>query len=487
MTVVFPAMPPLPSISPLLRTLALSDDEQRLVAALQQKMSLDRSTLLLRDAYYNGEQILTDLGIAIPPELQGLHTVVGWPRLAVDALHERMDVEGFRLSSSDDADTSLWGIWQANNLDEESPLAHLDALIFGRAYVLVGTGDDADLPLITVESPLNMAGTWDARRRRVSAALQTYSTDDGGEAALYLPDETITLRQAENANRWDVVERDRHRLGFIPVLRMANRQRAHDRSGWSEITTEIMSLTDAACRTLLGLEVAREFYGAPQRYILGVAEEAFQDTAGNPVDKWQTYLGRVLALERDEDGNVPEVGQFTPYNPAVYREIVNLYAEQMSPLTALPPSYLGQVTDNPASADAIRMSTDRLIKRVRRRETTYSGTWEAAVRLAARFRGQAIAPDTVIETIWANPEIPTPAATTDAVAKQIEAGYLPATSDVAGELLGYSPVQRRRIDAERQRAQGEQALSALLGQAQGATQQNQQVVTGADTGQPASG
>ena len=63
----------------------------------------------------------TDLGISIPPELRGLHTVMGWPRLAVDALHERMDVEGFRLSSADDADEGLWEVWQGNNLDEESP------------------------------------------------------------------------------------------------------------------------------------------------------------------------------------------------------------------------------------------------------------------------------------------------------------------------------------------------------------------------------
>src|SRR2546430_15415250 len=50
-------------------------------------------------------------------------------------------------------------------------------------------------------------------------------------------------------------------------------------------TTEIYTLSlhdalpisDAGCRTLLGLEVAREFYSAPQRYILGASEEAFQD------------------------------------------------------------------------------------------------------------------------------------------------------------------------------------------------------------------
>ncbi|MBQ1167342.1 hypothetical protein KBZ21_56010, partial [Streptomyces sp. A73] len=42
-----------------------------------------------------------------------------------------------------------------------------------------------------------------------------------------------------------------------------------------------------------------EFYGAPQRYILGASESAFQDAEGNTKSAWETYIGRVLALERD--------------------------------------------------------------------------------------------------------------------------------------------------------------------------------------------
>ena len=41
-------------------------------------------------------------------------------------------------------------------------------MVFGRSYVLVGTGDDPDMPLVTIESPLNLAGLWDARKRRLS-------------------------------------------------------------------------------------------------------------------------------------------------------------------------------------------------------------------------------------------------------------------------------------------------------------------------------
>ncbi|MBQ1164456.1 phage capsid protein, partial [Streptomyces sp. A73] len=76
---------------------------------------------------------------------------------------------------------------------------------------------------------------------------------------------------------WVVIDRDVHNLGVVPVIRMANRQRTADRVGKSEISPEVMSITDAACRRLMGMEVASEFYGAPQRYILGASESAFQD------------------------------------------------------------------------------------------------------------------------------------------------------------------------------------------------------------------
>src|SRR5690606_37117023 len=80
-----------------------------------------------------------------------------------------------------------------------------------------------------------------------------------------------------------VVERDDHGVGLVPVVQFANRQRVSDRAGRSEITPAVMSITDAACRTLLGMEVSREFFAAPQRYILGASEGAFEDQEGNLV------------------------------------------------------------------------------------------------------------------------------------------------------------------------------------------------------------
>jgi hypothetical protein len=56
--------------------------------------------------------------------------------------------------------------------------------------------------------------------------------------------------------------------------------------GRSEITKPIRYYTDAAARTLLGLEVNREFYNAPQRIGLNVDEDVRGRVrrAGEPVD-----------------------------------------------------------------------------------------------------------------------------------------------------------------------------------------------------------
>ncbi|MBQ1163615.1 phage capsid protein, partial [Streptomyces sp. A73] len=85
--------------------------------------------------------------------------------------------------------------------------------------------------------------------------------------------------------------------------------------------------------------------GAPQRYILGASESAFLDAEGNTKSAWETYIGRVLALERDEDGPVPTVGQFTAHDPQTNTKIIDLYARIMATQLGLPPHYLGYTTD----------------------------------------------------------------------------------------------------------------------------------------------
>lgn len=452
---------------PTLPLLGLSDDELQLMTHLRSDLLNQRFKLDLLDAYFNGEQLVRDLGISIPPQLKGLHTVIGWPRIGVEALEQRLDLEAFRWADGSDS-SDLEEIAEANDLYDESSLAHLDALTYGREYVTVGSGDlDGSPPLITYESPLDMTLFWDARLRLATSALRESQDQYGFGLApedrlvtLYLPGETIHAVEVNGG--WEVIDRDPHGLGMVPVLRMANRQRTADRIGKSEITPEVMSITDAACRRLVGIEVQAEFFGAPARYILGASESAFQDAEGNAKSAWETYIGRVLALERDEDGAVPEVGQFTAHDPSGQTKIIDLYARIMATQLGLPPHMLGYTSDNPASADAIRSSEAMLVKKAERRIRRFGATHRDAIRLALWVRdGEPPDKSRRIEAVWRNPATPTLAAQTDAAVKMVQAGLLPQDSDVALEMAGLTEDQRQRVAAERRRAQGGALLDRL--------------------------
>ncbi|MFE1321600.1 phage portal protein [Kitasatospora phosalacinea] len=463
--------------APALPSTFLSDDELAMIGEMRADLLTSRYQLELRDAYFNGEQLVRDLGISIPPQLKGLHTVIGWPRIGVEALEHRLDLEAFRWADGGDA-SDLREIADANDLFDECSLAHTDALVYGREYVTVGSGDcgSSDCPpLITYESPLDMTVLWDARTRTVLAALRESQGSRLGYdlgpsdrlVTLMLPDSTIHAAPSSSGGL-EIVERDDHGMGMVPVLRMANRQRTADRVGRSEITPEVMSVTDAACRRLMGIEVAAEFFGAPQRYILGASESAFQDAEGNAKSAWETYIGRVLALERDEDGNTPEVGQFAAHDPSNQTKIVDLYARIMSSQLSVPPHMLGYTSDNPASADAIRSAQDSLVKKAERRIRRFSATHRDTMRLALWVRdGQPPDKARRIECVWRNPATPTLASQTDAAVKMVTAGLIPAESDVALEMAGLTEDQRRRVEADRKRAAGYQDMASILQRAGG--------------------
>jgi hypothetical protein len=472
------------AIYPTLPSLNLTDEEAGTASWLAQRLFAVRPHLELRGYYYDGMQKMQDLGISIPPQLSKLRTVVGWPGIGIDALVNGTIVEGFRYPGQTEVDDELMSIWQANRLDSEAPLAHLDAFQYGRAYAIVGAADDDSLtgePLITYESPLNMIATYDARLRRVTAALMLYTdtsfTSDtyGHEvAALYLPGKTIHMARQSNATSekgraWEItsdpLNHQAHLGGRVPVVRLANRQRLSNRDGVSEIRESWMNTTDSACRTLLGMEVGREFHIAPRRYALGVTESAFVDAAGNPKTAWETYLNKVWMLEADEDGNTPTVGQFPGADPAGYVKILTTYADIMAGEMGVPMSMLGQHSDgNPASADAIRAGYEELTSRAKMKQNGLGDDHEDVMQLALMVKhGADKLPENAhrLETDWRPAEPETPAGTTDAITKQIAAGAIPARSDVTLKRLGYSAVERQQLMADWKTADGRASLAAI--------------------------
>lgn len=446
--------------------MTLSLNEIALIDRLVKKLESHEPKNLILERYYDGKQALKDLNISIPPQLRSVEEVVGWPGTAVQVIEERLDFEGYL-----GADTlGLDEIYRANDLDVESSLGHIDSLIYGTGFIVVGKGDEGEPdPLITIESPRRMTGIYDLRLRRLSSALGL-ERDSGGRptaGTLYLPD--VTIRLEWDAGQPVEVDRDEHNLGRVPVVALPNNPRSTDPYGRSEITRAVRSYTDAAMRTLLGAEVAREFYSAPQRYILGADEDLFEDADGNALNPWTVYQGRILGVPRNQDGEMPQVGQFAGNDTRPYFEQLRSYAQMLAAEAAIPASYLGFQTDNPASADAIRQMEARLVKRAERRQKQFGRGWMEVARLALLVRDGAIPAELAdVRPVWRDASTPTRAAAADEAVKLIGAGVLLPDSEVTYNRIGLSSSDKDTLRAEKETSAARDLIDALVRPAQNA-------------------
>jgi len=413
------------------------------------------------NSYYEGTQelsymhpkLLLEVGDRLRP------VVINWPRLVADSVEERLDAEGFRLPDADEADEDLWRVWQANDLDEWSQQGHLDAMVMRRAFAVVGTNErDAATPLVTVESPLQMFAEVDPRTRKLAAAVKRWSDRwpgrDAGQfadnAMLYLPNARIWY-QRTNSSGWKVIERDDHMLGELPIVPLVNRQRLLIPMGVSELA-DVIPLSDAACKIATDMMVSAEFHAMPRRYALGFDEDDFTDEAGNPLSTWEAIAGRVWRTEKSPKEDGVAVGQFPEADLRNFHETLNQLARVVASLSGLPPHSLGFTTDNPASADAIRSSEARLVKRAERKQRGFGGSWERVGRLINRFQvGEWDPRYQQLEMLWRDAATPTIAQKADAVVKLHADGILP--TEAAWEDMGYSATRRARLkemlDAER--------------------------------------
>lgn len=417
------------------------------------------------DGYYEGKQTLSYMAPELMRELNQRmrQLVINWPRLVVDALEERLDVEGFRFSDDAEADSELWGIWQANDLDEESQLGHIDALALCRSFVIVGANEDDEAnPLITVESPLEVYAERDPRTREVVAAVKRWDEDLPDHepihhATLYQPG--LTTWYIKKNGNWipdpDIAP-DQTDLDVPPVVPLVNRARVRDRGGVSELA-DVISVSDALCKIATDMMVSAEYHAIPRRWAAGLTEEDFVAPDGSKTSTLTARIGGLWLSENPET----KFGQFQEAQLDNFHKTIDTLARVVSGLTGLPPHFLGYVGGEPISADAIRASEARLVKRAERRQRSFGGSWERVMRLAMQIRDGAVPANAArLETIWRDASTPTLAQTTDAVTKLHAENLLP--DEAAWEMMGFSQTQIARL-IDMQQRQTDRSLGAQFG------------------------
>ncbi|KZM68840.1 phage portal protein [Nocardia terpenica] len=415
------------------------------------KFEEQQSKLKENKAYYESERRPTAIGIATPPNMRDLLANIGYPRLYVNALADRLELEGFQLAGQDEADEQLWDWWQANFLDVEATLGHVDALVHGRAYITVAAPDENDpgvdpnTPIIRVEPPTALHAVIDPRTRQVSQAIRATYDAEGNEviaSTLYLPERTVAW--VKEQGQWKVLSTINHGMEMVPVIPLTNRNRLSDLNGTSEITPELRSVTDAAARLMMNLQATAELMAVPQRLLFGVKAEDLGVEGDNPNAVMEAYLARIIAFEDHE----AKAQQFQAAELRNFTEGLQELAKQAAAYTGLPPQYLSSSSDNPASAEAIKASESRLVKNAERKSKIFGGAWEQAMRVAYKVMnpGSDIPPEYYrMETVWRDPSTPTYAAKADAAAKLYNAGNGVIPKEQARIDMGYSIEQRLKM------------------------------------------
>ncbi|TWS20785.1 phage portal protein [Tsukamurella asaccharolytica] len=462
---------------PLTAVDELSDAENTTLGKLRAQLERVRPANEGKYKLYEGKHKARNLDIAVPPHLAELDVFVGVPGTVVDVLAERIEWDNWISTAPKGELYGLDEIYRDNALDVEQSRETVDALICGTGFVAVGSGnEDADEPpvLITAESPMEATTLWDPRRRVQSSGLvQRHDPDCPTTVTaetLYLENSTITMTRRDDGTL--EVERDDHHLGIVPLVPFPNRERPSDIRGRSEITGPVRYLTEAIGRTLLGMEINREFYTAPQRYGLGVDPEQFgikEDSPRGEVlrKQWQVAMSRMNFIPGPENPGdpMPQVGQFSPAPPTPYIDQVKHYMQHVSAEGAIPWNYLGFQTDNPPSADAVRVMESRLIKRALLRQRMWTRAWRQVALLALLHKDphfdRALAAQ--ISPNWLDPTTPTPAAQADATTKLVQSEILPKDSKVTYRRLGLSEAEQTELEAEKRTSTSSTIIDKLLG------------------------
>ncbi|MBM4592064.1 phage portal protein [Rhodococcus hoagii] len=426
--------------------------------ALIQAFESSQSALTENAGYYESVRRPTAIGISTPPQMQELLAHVGIPRVYINALADRLELEGFVIAGKDEADQDMWDWWQKNDLDVESILGHTDALVHGRSYVTIAAPDERDpgvdpnVPIIRVEPPTALYAKIDPRTRQVTRAIRPVYNDDGDRITaltLYLPDQTLYFVQ--DAGQWvqDGAPVN-HNMGMVPVVPLPNRTRLSDLYGTSEITPEIRSVTDAAARIMMNMQATAELMAVPQRLLFGVSPEDLGVDPGNPQAVIEAYLARIIAIEDPE----AKAQQFSAAELRNFSEALDQIMKQAAAYCGLPPQYLSSASDNPASAEAIRASEARLVKNAERKASVFGAAWEQVMRVAWKVMnpGSEIPPEMFrMEAIWRDPSTPTYAAKADAASKLYANGTGIIPRERARIDMGYTVVEREQMakwDAE---------------------------------------
>lgn len=422
--------------------------------SLLKRLAERTPSILTLDNYYSGNHPLPES----PTNAQGAYRDLlrrsrsNWMALVVEAVVERLHVDGFRFGESIGGDGDAWKRWQVNRLDADSELVHTDALARGYSYVLV----DPFTAQITVEDALQCIVAYQAGdRRRRAAGLKVWVDDDTTKATLYLPGTITKWQRKARAGAWgervengdDGPELD-NPLGEVPLVEFRANPRI-DGTGRSEFA-DVIPIQDRINETIFNRLVAARFSSFKQRWVTGL-EVPVDPNTGQPVEPFKTAVDRLWVTDNPD----AKFGEFSASDLSNYTKSVEADVQHLAAITRTPPHYLlGQSGAFP-SGESLKSTETGLVAKCGRHQRQLGEAWEEVMRLDLRVLGDPKAGDFQSEVIWRDAEARTEGELVDALVKM---GTLGVPAEVLWQRWGAS---QQEIARWKQMQAGEALRAAI--------------------------
>lgn len=337
---------------------------------LKAKLNQKAVRVQIRYQYYEMKQKMRKISAIIPPEFSALTYSLGWCAKAVDSLADRIVPDGF------DRDImQIDEIFRLNNADILYDSSVLSALISSCCFLYIGW-NQANYPTLQVIDGGNATGIIDPVTNLLTEGYAILKRGENGtpeQEAYFLPNATEIY---ENGRLVEYLTHSAPYPLLVPVIFRPDAKRPF---GHSRISRACMEIVQNALRTMLRTEVAAEFYSVPQKYIVGLSQDAeFNNKAA--------LLSSFLNFSKDEDGDKPSLGQFQSASIEPFLNHMQMLAALFAAEVSLTPDDLGFTTENPSSVDAIRASHENLRLIARRAQRNFSTGFVNTGYLAACIR-----------------------------------------------------------------------------------------------------
>lgn len=343
---------------------------------LKNKLNTKKARVDLRYDYYEMKKGVVYPSKLIPREYAWLTTSLGWCAKAVDSVADRLNISEFRNDNFNMAE-----LYSLNNSDVLFDSAILSSLISSCSFLYISMGEE-EYPVMQVVDGGHATGILDDSTflLKEGYAVLEYDQDDKPTLEAYFePGKTTYYRNG-------IVDSEVENPALYPLLvPIIYRHDAKRPFGHSRISRGCMDIQQMAMRTLKRAEIGAEFHAIPQKYVLGLSDEA---VFNRNLARYSDFL----TFYKDDDGDRPVVGQFQQQSMTPHIEMLKMGVSLFSAETGLTMDDLGFPSNNPSSAESIKACHETLRLACENAKHGFSVGFRNAGYLAACLRdGQGYA------------------------------------------------------------------------------------------------